>query len=315
MITNIPTPNELEDIALRLHFSAWAALLSVVTDFDEYFPPNEAGHAFWESERSEYLDACQPELQSICAVIQHSNEMALKARICAVSPYLLLLNTENKFSTLPKSVDFFSLRTLDAIDLPSTANTFCDKPLTDKFLQTYNAIRALRNSVVHAGKTDKVFNAEELLHTLVFLHHELWPTRRWLVDRVHYAAQTRVGFFHDDRWSSAHSVVMSEIPDTFALFTNSEFRALFGKPKTTRRYVCHSCFYEATTKGGPPSYEHCKTAYLNGSTQLICLMCSGNFKVVRTQCSAEGCKGNVIGDNADDYVGMCHTCGEEQGQT
>ena len=292
-------------------FSAWADLLAVVTDFNDFLS-DDGNPGFWENEKSEYVDACQPELRSICAVIQQSNEMALKARICTVSPYLLLLNTENKFSTLPKSVDFFSLRTLDAIDLPSTANTFCGNPLSDKFLQVYNSIRALRNSVVHAGKTDKAFNAEELLHTLVFLYHELWPTRHWLVDRVQCAAQTRLGFFHDGRWSSAHSVVMSEIPDAFALFTNSEFKALFGKPKTARRYACHSCFYEATTKGGPPSYQYCRTAYLNGTKELTCLMCSGTFKVSRTQCSEEDCRGNVIGDNGDDYIGMCHTCGKEQ---
>jgi hypothetical protein len=27
------------------------------------------------------------------------------------------------------------------------------------------------------------------------------------------------------------------------------------------------------------------------------------------------CKGNVIGDNDDDYVCKCHTCGETQGAT
>jgi hypothetical protein len=213
-------------------------------------------------------------LQSICAVIQQSNEMALKARIWAVSPYLLLLNADNKFSTMPKSVEFFSLRTLDAIDLPSTANTFCGTPLSYNSLQAYNSIRALRNSVIHTGKTDKAFSAEELLHTLVFLYHELWPTRLWLVDRVAHAVRTRLGFFHDGRWISAHSVVMEEIPSAFALFTNSEFKALFGKSKTTRRYICHSCFEEATTKGGPPDIDQCQTAYLEDSTYLTCRMCA-----------------------------------------
>ncbi len=312
MITNIPTPDELEDIALRLHFSAWAELLSVITDFDQAFEPSEDNPDFWRDEKARYIDACQPELQSICAIIQQSNEMALKARLCTVSPYLLLLNTENKFSTTPKRVDFFSLRTLDAVDLPTAANTFCSSSLSDKFVQKYNSIRALRNSVVHAGKVDKAFSAEELLRTLIFLYCELWPNRHWLVDRVKYAAQTRLAFFHDGRWNSAHAVVMSEIPDAFMLFTNNDFKALFGKSKSTRRYICHVCFYEATTKGGPPDAASCQTAWLEDKTHLTCKMCEGIFKVSRKECISRECKGNVIADNSDEFVGMCHTCGEEQ---
>ena len=98
MITNIPTPEELENISLRLHFSAWADVLSVITDFDAVFEPSSGNENTWAEEKESYVEACQPELQSICAIIQQSNEMALKARICAVNPYLLLLNTENKLS-------------------------------------------------------------------------------------------------------------------------------------------------------------------------------------------------------------------------
>jgi hypothetical protein len=36
------------------------------------------------------------------------------------------------------------------------------------------------------------------------------------------------------------------------------------------------------------------------------------FKVVRNPCKDPDCKGNVIGGNDDDYVGICHTCGEGQ---
>jgi hypothetical protein len=310
MITNIPAPDELENIALRLHFSAWSDLLSVATDFDQVFEPNDDDLHMWVEEKEGYAEACQPELQSICAVIQQSNEMALKARICAVSPFLLLLNTENKLSTQPTDVDFFSLRTLDAVDLPSTANTFCPTPLSEKFIQEYNAIRALRNSVLHAGKTSKAFSADELLHTLVFLYRELWPTRKWLVDRVEHAAQTRLAFFHDGRWNSAQAVVLNELPDAYAMFTNSEFKALFGKPRTARRYICHECSYQGTTKGG--GHPHCPTAWLDDETHLTCRMCSETFKVARSPCKEDDCKGNVIGDNEDDYVGMCHTCGEGQ---
>lgn len=312
MITNIPAPDELEAISLRLHFSAWANLLSIIVDFDSVFEPSPDDQNMWAEEKESYVEACQPELQSICAVIQQSNEMALKARICAVSPYLLLLNAENKLSTQPKRVDFFSLRTLDAVDLPSTVNTFCPTPLSDKFIQEYNSIRALRNSVVHAGKSSKAFSADELLHTQIFLYCELWPTRKWLADRVEYADQTRLAFFHDGRWNSAHAVVMNEISKAYAIFTNGEFKSLFDRPKSTRRYICHDCCYQATTKHGRPDPGSCQTAWLDDDTHLTCRMCAKTFKVARTRCNEPNCRGDVIGANDDDYVDMCHTCGEDQ---
>ena len=46
------------------------------------------------------------------------NELALKAKICAVSPYLLLLRSEPKFSAKVRDIDFSEFRTLDAVDLP-----------------------------------------------------------------------------------------------------------------------------------------------------------------------------------------------------
>jgi hypothetical protein len=89
VITNIPTPESLEDIALRLYFSAWSSLINIRSQFDSVYDPGaeEMGPPIdWADEWNEYLVACQPELQSICTQMQQSNELALKAKICSVSP-------------------------------------------------------------------------------------------------------------------------------------------------------------------------------------------------------------------------------------
>jgi hypothetical protein len=41
------------------------------------------------------------------------------------------------------------------VDLPAAVNTICPKPLSDKFVQTYNEIRSLRNKIAHLGQARK----------------------------------------------------------------------------------------------------------------------------------------------------------------
>lgn len=312
MITNIPTSDSLDDVALRLYFSAWGHLITILRDFDLAFEPgHDPSVSGWNEERAEYLAACQPELQSVCTLIQQSNELALKARICKVSPFLLLLRSDGKLSTITKNVDFSEFRTLDAVELPAAVNTFCQEALSEQFIQTYNDIRQLRNKIAHLGHPAQIFEPNELLHTLVFQYTELWKHRAWLQDRVEFLSQTRASFFHDGRYTSPHMEVMHELPLTLDILSPSEFRQLFGCAKSKRRYLCHSCIDQGRTKYADLDMDVCKTAILDDTHSSInCLMCGENFRISRSKCTEENCKGTVIGDNDDAYVGMCHTCGE-----
>jgi hypothetical protein len=83
-----------------------------------YPPGGDPSQEGWEDEWNDYLTACQPELQSVCSVISHSNELALKAKICKVSPFLLLIGSDFKFGQSQKDINFSDLRTIDAVDLP-----------------------------------------------------------------------------------------------------------------------------------------------------------------------------------------------------
>jgi hypothetical protein len=228
MIINIPSANDLNDVALRLYFSAWDSLMTILWDFDQAFGTNEDENyeeGVWGEERSEYLRACQPELQSICTLIQQSNELALKAKVCDVSPYLLLLGNDAKFSTTPKDFDFAEFRTLDAVELPAAVNSLCKDPLSDHFIQTFNLIRSLRNKIAHLGLSGKVFHPHELLHILVSQYSELWKGRLWLHDRVDFASQTRSSFFYDYKYTSPHMHVMHEMPYTLSRTRRRRIRA------------------------------------------------------------------------------------------
>jgi hypothetical protein len=53
MITNIPTKDELDDLALSLHFSAWGQLNAIERDFNETYAPDSG--LYWSLEEDEYL--------------------------------------------------------------------------------------------------------------------------------------------------------------------------------------------------------------------------------------------------------------------
>jgi hypothetical protein len=67
----------------------------------------------------------------------------LKARIVAVSPYLLLLNNDMSLSGTATSIEFASLRTLDAVDLPKVVNALTSTPVSDAYKQRYTQMQPI----------------------------------------------------------------------------------------------------------------------------------------------------------------------------
>jgi hypothetical protein len=134
-------------------------------------------------------------------------ELALKARICAVSPYLLLLDTGMKLSAAPKQIDFSELRTLDAVDLPGAVNTLTDKPVPDDFIGQYTNLRSLRNKIMHLGEASISLAPETILRQAVSLYLSMWPDRNWLSDRLNFAGQTRQAWLHDGKYTSTPQTV------------------------------------------------------------------------------------------------------------
>jgi len=199
MIENVPTSDDLNRAALRLYFTAWTSLITIATDFDQVYPDDED----WTEEKAEYLRGCQSDMQSCCTLIQQSNELALKARVAEVSPYLLLFRNDRKLSIKPEKLDFSDLRTLDATDLLGAVNSFCTSPLSDVFITDYNDVRKLRNKIVHLGSVDREFDPDAMLKIMVRQFIELWPGRGWLAERYKFAQGSRYAAFHDGKYSSA----------------------------------------------------------------------------------------------------------------
>jgi hypothetical protein len=300
MIVNTPTPAQLDDAAKTAFFAGWNELMHLIADFETYhnLEPKQA-----HEERQEYYEHCSADLEKVLVWASHANELALKAIICAESPYLLLLGTDTRFKATGADIDFTELRTIDAVDLPTTVNAVSPSSLSPQFISQYSQLRTARNKHTHQGTAGTAFAPEDLIDLMAFQYAELWPGGRFLADWMSYVSRTRFSYFHDGKWSTPHM----EIAETFATFCghlkDGQTKALLGVSKKTRRYVCHHCYYEGSLGRSGAHVSEFYTAYLKAKTSLYCMLCEETYEVDRENCSDVNCPGNVISGEG------CHTCG------
>src|SRR5215469_15385811 len=148
MLKNVPTPDGMEQAALRLYFTAWdhvSGIISEMSQIDtETLSLQDDGsiiHVRDDSDITEFITRAQPDLQLAYTLIQQSQEIALKAKICAMSPFLLLLGSDVR--TWPKTdADFAQFRTIDASDLIKVVNTICPQGISSHFANLYQQIRS-----------------------------------------------------------------------------------------------------------------------------------------------------------------------------
>jgi hypothetical protein len=194
MITNVPDASTMEQTALRLYFSAWDEVVKVVEDLFEWPPSylhesagraSSAEHATVvrksQAEVVQLVADAQSDLQLAYTLIQQSQEIGLKAKICAVHPFLLLLGSDVR-SWARRNADFSEFRTLDASDLVRVVNAVCPQPLTERFATKYEAVRGNRNKIYHLGIYNDQIDPMALLDLLVLQHRELYPDHIWLQD-------------------------------------------------------------------------------------------------------------------------------------
>jgi hypothetical protein len=323
MIINIPMWDDLDDMARRLFFKVWFDLEDMLWDFEQTFQTNEETEidSYAAEAWPEYLATCRPDLQMAAALLQQSLELALKARICKVSPFLLILRSDAKFPSTPGDMDFATLKTLDAIELPNAVNTLTDTRVSAAFMDMYSALRVQRNMYIHMGLVGDKDTPGSLLRTLAVIYSEVWPEDAILKDYLFYRGSTRTTHFYDGKNSTMERDALYAARRLFDLLKPAEFKALFGVQKKQRRYLCESCIHTARFDRWGEDVTPYKTAYLvKGGGALTCLICQNEVPVERLGCITEHCKGNVfskmpfasLSSAAEPKTNWyCHTCGEE----
>jgi hypothetical protein len=98
----------------------------------------------------------------------------------------------------------------------------------------------------------------------------------------------------------------------FTILTGKQYKVLFGFPKTTRRYICHSCCHDAWIEDNGLYGTDVRTATLiEVKHAVFCHVCEKEYPVQRHHCRNDPCKSTVISDD-ENWADHCHLCGEDQ---
>lgn len=313
MFVNVPDAEQLENTALRLYFDAWERTVTLYEDFCGVYAVSieeVAGKHNFSEEWDEYVAGAQAEMGAICAIIQQSAEIRLKSIICSVSPYLLLLNSEVPMKAGGVDLDFTSLRTLDAVDLPKAVRTMTGFDLTDSYIEKYGELRKRRNQVAHLGAHQGGLSPPALIETLAQQFLALWPDGRWLRRRTEFDGTSARRFFHDDRYSSVETIIMAELPSTLALLNNETFKKAFGVAKGKLSGFCPDCVYAVARKSGIDAES---TAYQTGEFTAHCAMCEVDMQLSSEAEGCERCDSVLVATVATDDPKAnvaCYGCGD-----
>jgi hypothetical protein len=321
LISNIPSADELNDVALRLYQTVWSNTINVIdglssieqTMDSKVFESDEINEA-----RREYLLKAQIDLQTTKIIAMQSMEIALKARICLVSPFLLIENLAQKINrNSEQTIDFSTFKTIDAVKLPVFVNTVT--PITSQkfepqFFELYEEIRIFKNQASHLGSVSESLDPYHFAGQLIDIYIHLWPTRNWLQDRLElFHKEKQFSVFHDGRYSSAEADLMHELPLNLSIISDSQFEVLFKITKTQLQYCCHFCVDSAEVKTADWEVNEIKTAYLDSNNQksLACIICLKSRTFIEQECSNADCRCAIVGLDSYDQL-KCHFCGEIQ---
>ena len=280
MLVNVPSAEGLNEAALRSYFDVWMRAVEIYTDFSESHDLDvgdlQVEHAHKEL-WNEYSNDAQQEISHLISMLLQAIELRLKSLVAQVSPYLLLLNGSFQFSRKEAQIDFASLKTLDAIDLPRAVIALTDYELPQSFEPRFDELRRIRNRMMHLGVHEAAFEPSELIATLVEVYAILWREGEWLSNRVKYDGKSARRFFHDYEWSSPVSDAMADLRHSQALMSNEMFKTCIGAKKSSIQIFCPHCIESAASE--LRRELGCATAIQTGHDSAKCLMCQADLTI------------------------------------
>lgn len=295
MIKNIPNVQDFKDHGLDYLNIAWDSVMSLLIQIYENFDDDLADE-FWET--------AQRRLATNIQLAHQGTEFLIKSKICEVSPYFLISHKPTYWpkKCTERDVDFSEFRTVDAQNLIKVSNTISTKHLSDSFIQQYETLRILRNSIVHTIKKDLKVTAKEVLISVLESIHEFFHDSNWFKLRLDfYHREPESVLFYDNEHSS---VIAKEAVILIKELTSSQVKKFLGFSKSCRRYNCPQCVY--SNEWG--IHWNAKTAILtpnaSDSDKIACFVCGEKTEVLRKDCNLGDCKGNVIWAEKD----LCLTC-------
>ncbi|TIL80448.1 MAG: hypothetical protein E5Y89_09630 [Mesorhizobium sp.] len=284
MIVDIPSPADFHAAGLKQVHLAWQIAMQSVRDYAEA-TYNKLADETQEEAAAEFWLRSQPLLANAYSLIQQGMELALKGRIVAVTPYLLIGDPKDwPNSAANGTASFGDFRTLDATDLVNVHNSVFAPRLDDEFKAFGDQVRRDRNRIMHSAAPG-TFTLELVVKTIltaidVLFNDIPWPRR--LLQMEYGGKFASLGFVDD-----AQNNVLFEIDSAIRQLTPGEAKRFFGFDNDRRAYLCPHC-YSAANRDWQDDWPHLAqfTTKTPGATALYCFVCERTTEVERTACLA-----------------------------
>lgn len=305
MIIDVPTSKDFEQSGIGFLNLAWSNALDLLINLDDWGFGEEGKHG---AGREEYWQSGQRLLATAAALAQQGTELLLKARIAAVSPFLLLSGDPDKWPSgcNKKDIAFADFRTIDAQDLIRAHDTVCSVRLSERFKQSFESLRHLRNCIFHTVDHRIKVKVDDVVRTILSTSHNLVGPKQWLSKRRESLRSSPVGA--SDEGEFVMYGMVREIKKLVSTLATSELDEFLGIKRKARWYLCQSCNWACADCD---IEANCAQLVPNTptSTNLHCFACGKDTPVVRQNCGIDNCKSNVIAV----FEGYCCLCNEEHG--
>jgi len=259
-------------------------------------------------EVEEYWAAASTKLATALTIAQQGGEFLMKSRIVAVSPFLLIANSAREW---PKTnevgdISFSLFRTVDAQDLVRLHDNCASVKLSPEFITHFDALRVRRNTIMHTVDKRLTLHVRELVESILLVHQHLAPNREWIHRRRDFLDESESSKLYTNEWVDPRLV--REFVAVRELLKPKAMKEYFGHDKTQRSYICPTCSYETCRDHEVEARLAVLRPNDPTSTTVWCFVCAEQDVVVRTDCEASDCPGNVISLEWE----KCLTCGADQ---
>lgn len=297
MIEGVPDHNILRDTAIGWMNLAWEMAIREAATFQDIEHlykelEKDSGPDVAKTAIAKHWSAKQLLLNNAFSLLQQSLEIALKARIAEVSPFLLIAGdprTWPKARSKSNAIDFSSFRTIDAVQLCSAVNTVSAAPLSDQFVQFYDRLRQSRNKIAHLNASAIVVELKSLLVDVLAAQKHLFPAVRWTTFRYEYIRS--MGYYHDEEGLFTGD---DYTPNVMAIEVNTALRAL------DRRHLKEFFFFDPSKpvhdcphclEGRSDSDHDCEFVQRVASDSMQCIVCLSTYSVAEYKKAVIGCFG------------------------
>lgn len=302
MITDIPTENDFSQQSLMFFNFAYDVIFSLQNNLKYAEDCTDIDSCQVEK----YWTLARRELSIAYALTQQGAELALKSKIAAINPLLLLYKKDlMKHQASVAAVSFSSLKTIKAnelLGLLKKQNSSFVFP--NGFEATFDDFRKNRNVLFHAVDSQfKISLKEVVIYILTIVNSIL--SVEWMLQRQTYWGddQADAELYDYDGLPGRFYLEIEYLIDMLDSKELSQFSYFKNSP-----YICPKCYWLCAADDRPDPFL--KTAQLlpdtPASTNLYCFVCQENTQVERKNCKVPSCRGNVLDAGNDNN---CLTCG------